>query len=362
MSRPRKFRTADPGPRDRAARLHKQVIVIDGQGTAALLPTALVPPPPVQGKAFLDRALGSGLTAMNVTLGISGVGMGLDNFRSMITTMHGYFCYFELEPDRLLHVVTADDVLRAKREGKLGIIFGCQGLASKIEDDPNLLRILHKLGLRIAQLTYNERNPLGCGCLETPDSGLTQLGRVCIREMNHLGLLIDLAHAGQQTCLDALDLSADPVIVSHANVRALCDNPRNLTDEQIRALAARDGVVGITAYSPFCQVKLGIRPTLTDVIDHIAYVVDLVGVDHVGIGSDFFEGESEVRFERFFRIRYPEVIAQYTLETVYAEGFDGVACFPRLTDGLVKRGFSNEEVRKILGENFLRVFRQVWKA
>lgn len=361
MSRPGTPATQDAGARERAARLHAEAVIIDGQGTAVLLPTALVPPPPRQGKPFLDRALEGGLTAMNVTLGILGVGMGLDNFRSMVTTMHGYFCYFELERGRLLHVLTVDDILRAKGEKKLGVIFGCQGLASKIEDDPNLLRILHKLGLRIAQLTYNERSSLGSGCLETPDTGLSQLGRVCVREMNHLGLLIDLAHAGQRTGLDVLALSADPVIVSHANARARCDNPRNLADEQIRALAARDGVVGITAYSPFCQTKPGVRPTVEDVVDHIAYVADLVGVDHVGIGSDFFEGESEVRFERFFRIRYPEVIAQYTLETVYAEGFDGVACFPRLTEALVRRGFTDAEIRKILGENLLRVFRQVWK-
>ena len=347
---------------DRAVRLHREAVVIDGQGTAVLLPTALVPPPPVNGRSFLERALGSGLTAMNVTMGIGGVGMGLDNFRAMVTTIHGYLCYFELKAERLLHVLTADDVLRAKREGKLGVIFGCQGLASKIEDDPNLLRILHKLGLRIGQLTYNERSSLGCGCLEMPDTGLTQLGRVAIREMNHLGLLVDLAHAGERTSLDVLDLSADPVIVSHANVRALCDNPRNLTDELIRILAARDGVVGITAYSPFCETRPGIRPTLNEVVDHIAYVADLVGVQHVGIGSDFFEGESEVRFERFFRVRYPEVIRQYTLATVYAEGFDGVACFPRLTEALVKRGFTDQEVRKILGENFLRVFRKVWRG
>ena len=347
----------------RAARsVHAGAVVLDAQGTAALLPTALVPPPPVEGKPFLDRALGSGLTAMNVTLGIAGVGMGIDNFRSMVTTIHGYLCYFELERERLVHVLTAGDILRAKREGKLGIIFGCQGLASKIEDDPNLLRILHKLGLRIVQLTYNERSSLGSGCLETPDTGLTQLGRVCVREMNHLGLLIDLAHAGHRTSLDVLDCSTAPVIVSHANARALSDNPRNLADDLIRALAERDGVVGVTAYSPFCETKPGTRPSLGDVIEHMAYLADLVGVGHVGIGSDFFEGESEVRFERFFRVRYPEVIRHYTLGTVYAEGFDGVACFPRLTEGLVQRGFAEREVRQILGENFLRVFRKVWKA
>jgi membrane dipeptidase len=344
-----------------AQQIHREALLVDAQGTAALLPTALVPPPPVDGVPFLDRALLSGLTAMNVTLGISGVGMGVDNFRAMLTTIHGYLCYFELDPSRLLHVLTPDDIVRAKRESKLGIIFGCQGLAAKIEDDPNLLRILHRLGLRIAQLTYNERSSLGSGCLETVDGGLTQLGRVCVREMNHLGLLIDLAHAGERTARDTIDLSSKPAIVSHANVRALCDNPRNLGDDVIRALASRGGVVGLTAYAPFCEKTPGVRPTLTDLVDHIAYVADLVGSAHVAIGSDFFEGESLVRFERFFRVRYPEVIRHYTLSNVYVEGFGGVACFPELTGELVRRGFSRDDVFRILGQNLLRVFRQAWQ-
>jgi membrane dipeptidase len=346
----------------RVARLHEQALLVDGQGTAVLLPTALVPPPPVNGVPFLDRLVASGLTAMNVTMGISGIGIGVDNFRSMVGTIHGYLCYFELEQARLIHVLTADDILRAKRERKVGIIFGTQGLASKIEDDANLLRILHRLGLRVGQLTWNERNSIGCGCLEVPDTGLSQFGRVVVREMNHLGIAIDLAHAGGRTIQETVDRSEQPVIVSHANVRRLTDSPRNLADDVLKSLAGRQGVVGITAYSPFCEAKAGVRPTLKEVVDHIAYVADLVGVDHVGVGSDFFEGESLVRFEHLFRVRYPDVIRHYTIDTVYTEGFDGVACFPRLTEALVERGFADGDVLKILGGNFLRVFRAVWKS
>jgi membrane dipeptidase len=351
-------------PRDsaRAERLHKQAVLVDGQGTAVILPTALVPPPPVNGVPFLDRLVASGVTAMNVTMGISGIGIGVDSFRSMVQTVHGYLCYFELERDRLVHVLTADDILRAKREGKVGIIFGCQGLATKIEDDANLLRILHRLGLRVGQLTWNERNSIGCGCLEVPDTGLTQFGRVVVREMNHVGIAIDLAHAGPRTIQETVELSEQPVIVSHANVRRLTDSPRNLSDDVLKTLASRQGVVGITAYSPFCEAKAGVRPTLTEVVDHIVYVADLVGVDHVGVGSDFFEGESLVRFEHLFRVRYPDVIRHYTLDTVYAEGFDGVACFPRLTEALVDRGLPDGDILKVLGGNFLRVFREVWKG
>jgi membrane dipeptidase len=346
----------------RAARLHQQALLVDGQGTAALLPTSLVPPPPVDGVPFLDRLVASGVTAMNVTMGISGIGIGVDNFRSMVGTIHGYLCYFELEQARLIHVLTVEDILRAKRERKVGIIFGTQGLASKIEDDANLLRILHRLGLRIGQLTWNERNSIGCGCLEVPDTGLTQFGRVVVREMNHLGIVIDLAHAGGRTIQETAEVSEQPVIVSHANVRRLTDSPRNLTDDVLKSLAARQGVVGITAYSPFCEAKPGVRPTVKEVVDHILYVADLVGVDHVGVGSDFFEGESLVRFEHLFRVRYPDVIRHYTIDTVYAEGFDRVATFPRLTEALVDRGLGDDDILKILGGNFLRVFRAVWKG
>jgi membrane dipeptidase len=254
-----------------------------------------------------------------------------------------------------------EDIRRAKRESKVGIIFGCQGLASKIEDDANLLRILHRLGLRVGQLTWNERNSIGCGCLEVPDTGLSQFGRVVVREMNHLGIVIDLAHAGGRTIQETVDRSERPVIVSHANVRRLCDSPRNLADDVLKHLAGGRGAVGITAYSPFCEAKPGVRPTIKEVVDHIAYVADLVGVDHVGVGSDFFEGESLVRFEHLFRVRYPDVIRHYTIDTVYTEGFDGVACWPRLTEALVARGFSDDEILKILGGNFLRVFEEVWK-
>ena len=103
------------------------------------------------------------------------------------------------------------------------------------------------------------------------------------------------------------------------------------------------------------------RPTVNDYIDHVAYVADLVGIDHVGIGSDFFDGESEVRFQKFFKVRYPDIVRNYTLETIYADGFNTPACFPRLTEGLVKRGFSDADILKILGGNFYRVFDTVWR-
>jgi membrane dipeptidase len=343
-----------------AAKLHREAIIVDGQGVALLLPAVLIPPPPLDGQTFLERAAASGVSAMNTTLGLGGIATGRDDLRALLSSIYGYLCYFELEADRVLHVLTADDIERAKREKKLGVIFGVQGLASKIDDDLTLLRILHRLGLRVAQLTHNERNALGCGCLETPDTGLTQLGRACVAELNHVGILVDLAHAGARTAREAIETSTRPCTISHANAFGLRDNPRNVPDEVLRALAARGGVLGVTAYAPFCETAPGVRPKLDDLVSHIEYVADLVGIDHVGIGSDFFETESEIRFARFAR-SYPAATGVYASpDTVYVDGFERIDRFPRLTEALVRRRFSDENVLKVLGRNFLRVFRHAW--
>ena len=334
-------------------------IVIDGMGSAALLPSAQVPPPAIDGKPWLDRALASGLTAMNVTIGVTGVAMGADDFRTVLHTMHGYFCYFDLEP-RLLHVLTTDDIRRAKREGRLGIIFGCQGIATKLDGDPSMILIMARLGQRIMQLMYNEKSALGCGALETEDTGLTEFGRVCIREIDDCRMVVDLAHAGARTAREAIAFARGTPIISHGNVRALTKHQRNVPDDVLKALAERGGVIGITAYAPFCEKAGKGRPTLDDMIDHVAYVADRFGIDHVGIGSDFFEGESWVRFERFFRRRYPSIVGGYNIDTVYAQGFGVVDDFARLPDVMQRRGFSEADAAKVLGGNFLRVFEGVW--
>ena len=334
-------------------------IIIDGQGVAVLLPVVQLPPKKINGEDYITRALKGGLTSLNISLGIEGIGVGVDNFRSFIDTIHSHYCYFEIEP-RLLHILSVSDILKAKKKNKLGVIFGVQGLAKKIDSDPALIRIVHKLGLRIGQLTYNEVCAFGCGYLEKNDTGLTQIGRNCIREMNHIGICVDLSHCGEKTMIDAMNSSNKPVIISHGNPKKLCDTPRNISDDALKELKNCNGVIGVTAYGPLCETKKDVLPKLDDMIDHISYVVDLVGIDHVGIGTDFFESESEVRFESFFKIRYPETFSKYSLENVYFEDFKRVEHFPQLKSKLLKKGFKKEEVSKILGGNFLRVFENVW--
>lgn len=335
-------------------------VLIDGMGTAALLPAAQVPPPARNGQAWLDRALAAGLTAMNVTMGIKGVAQGVDDFRAYLHSVYGYLSYFEIEP-RLLHVQTAADIVLARDTGRLGIIFGCQGLDAKIENDPSLILIMSRLGQRIVQLMYNERSALGSGCLESEDTGLSEFGRVCMREIDDAHMVVDLAHAGARTAREAIEFARGVPVITHANARAVSNHPRNAPDDVLAALAARGGVIGVTAYAPFCEKQKGKRPSLDDVIDHIAYIAERWGIDHVGLGSDFFEGESLLRFERFFRRRYPAIVGDYTLDTIYAQEFGCVDDLPSLQPALRRRGFTDPDIAKVLGGNFLRVFSSVWR-
>ncbi|MGE3147894.1 MAG: dipeptidase, partial [Pseudorhodoplanes sp.] len=261
--------------------------------------------------------------------------------------------------DRIMLIESVADIETAKRENKLGIIFGVQNIAPKIDGDFTLLWNLHKLGLRIAQMTHNDFNGLGYGCLDDDDRGLTQRGKAAVAEMNRIGILVDLAHGGMKTALTAIENSSKPIIISHANARGVTDHKRNITDEVIKALANRGGVLGITFYAPFCQNKKGGHPGIDDVIDHIAYVADLVGVDHVGIGSDQFESESEVRYAAF-AVQFADTQRGFTREGVYAKGLERVELFPKLTEGLLKRGFKDADILKILGGNNMRLFKDVW--
>jgi membrane dipeptidase len=340
--------------------VHAGATLIDTQGVGVLLPHVHLPQPDFEGRSHIERALAGGLTAMNTTIGVGGIASGVDDLRSLLNAMYGYQVYFRLHADQLMPIETVADIGAAKRTGRLGIIFGVQNIAPKIDGDLTLLWNLYKLGLRIAQLTHNDRNALGCGCLEDDDTGLTQFGKAAVREMNRIGMLVDLAHGGMKTARDAIDCSETPIIISHANARGLTGHRRNATDEVIRALAARGGVIGVTFYSPFCQATGGGRPTVADVADHIAYVADLVGIDHVGLGTDHFEAESEVRYAAF-GTQFADTQRGFSRETVYAEGLERVECLPNLTAELLRRRFSDEDIHKVLGGNHLRLFGSVWR-
>jgi len=336
--------------------LHKESIIIDGLFCHFEQP---IPPTTEIPDMWLDHMLASGVTALNYSLIADANPMSM---QSALLTIYEESVMLDAFPDKILHVKSVADLKLAKETKRLGIIFGTQGLAA-VGTEMRYIWILHKLGVRIMQLTYNERSALGCGCMEPNDSGLTRFGQQAIECMNRLGIVLDLSHVGERTSLEAIEHSNDPAIFSHAGVRSLCDNPRNLTDEQIKAVAKKGGVIGVCSHSVFVEKARGKRPTLDDYLDHIDYIIDLVGIDHVGVGTDNFQyGTAFAKIGRMkFERTNPSFFGGYGLEDKHALGFSKWAEWPNLTKGLIGRGFSESDTKLVLGGNFLRVFGGVWK-
>ncbi len=275
----------------------------------------------------------------------------------------------EVADDPRSHLVVArnhQDLRDAWEADRSAIVLWFQD-PHAMENSLELLRVFYELGVRVMQLTYNQSNYLGTGCTEPVDAGLTAFGRTVVREMNSLGMVVDLSHSSRQTALDVLEVSTEPVLFSHANPKALTDSPRNKGDDEIKMVAAGGGVIGLTPWGPLCW-KGKRRPSLDDYLDHIDHVVDLVGVDHVGFGSDNTPDHSTDESGTVEQAElYPGVVAEYNRvvgtrpEVRHAEGFSGPHQVGSLVEGLKGRGYCQAEINKVLGANFLRVFGEVFR-
>lgn len=244
-------------------------------------------------------------------------------------------CFYEemsLNKEIIEPVFCSLDIEKALTHGKIAALLTVEGgeaLMGRLE----VLRIFYRLGVRCLTLTWNGRNELADGVSESnTGGGLTVFGKEVIGEMNRLGMVIDVSHLSSQGFWDVMSHSSQPVIASHSNCSAICEHPRNLEDKQIEALAKKGGVVGLTFYSPFVHTK---KPSLEAWLDHVEHLAMVAGVDCIGIGSDF-DGMDEV-----------------------ISGLRDISDFPLVTEGLLQRGFSEKDVKKILGGNFLRVLKQV---
>lgn len=248
---------------------------------------------------------------------------------------------------------TVADFRQAKERGELAVGLHFQG-GNPIEADLDLIDAFHALGVRVFQLTYNARNFIGDGCLEDANVGLSTFGRKVVRRLDERKIAIDISHVGVRTSLEAIALASGPVVATHANARAVCDSPRNLTDQQIRAVAATGGVIGLCAFPAF--VSSAPEPTLEQLIDHADHISDLVGPAHVGLGLDFaIEDEDDYDYYGYDPRYYPR--PPWTWPAGLGRFFRDA---PNITAALLQRGYTDDEVRGILGENFLRVFAQVW--
>jgi membrane dipeptidase len=305
----------------------------------------------------------SGVTALNLTVGA--LGSGTDVFEQTFKTIGGWEREIDAHPDVLMRIRTAADLERAKKEGRLGIIYGFQD-ATPLGDDPERVKLFSRFGVRILQLTYNRRNLLGDGCLEPANAGLSRLGTQVVEQMNEQGVLVDLSHCGHRTTLDAIAASKKPVAITHAGCAAVADLPRNKTDEELRNLAAKGGVVGIY-FMPFLRTQG--QPMAADLIRHLEHAVDVCGEDHVGIGTD--GGISRVELTPEYVKRFHDDIANRRKLGISAPGeTEGVYTFlpdlntPRRFETLAgllrEKGHSEARVEKILGGNFARLFKEVW--
>jgi len=257
-------------------------------------------------------------------------------FKNYLTYALDAFGFFDeevaLSEGEVVMARSAQDIVAAKQAGKLAVVLAVEN-SDVLEGSLNVLRMLHNVGVRSIGLTHNVRSLAADGNAETDGGGgLTAFGVRLVQEMNRLGMLVDVAHINERGFFDVMAVTQRPALVSHGNCKAVCDHPRNLSDAQVRALAANGGCMGVTFVPQFVDAG---TPTPDRLLDHIDHAVQLAGADHVGIGSDFDGGGTLVK--------------------------DATA-FPEMTDGLLKRGYSEGDVRKILGENHLRVLREALGA
>lgn len=265
---------------------------------------------------------------------------------------------FEANDDLIMPVHHADDILRAQQAGKVGVFFGAQN-CSPIEDDIDMVAVLRQLGLLIMQLTYNNQSLLACGCYESEDSGITRFGRQVIREMNRVGMLIDMSHSAERSTLEAIELSERPVIISHANPFSFHPAKRNKSDKVLGAIAANEGLLGFSAY-PF-HLYNGPDCTLADYCAMIARTVDLMGIERVGLGTDLCQNQPESVLEWMRNGRWSK-------QMDYGEGSASNAGWPRplswlrdsrdfpnLIEGLREQGFHQDEVERIMGRNWVEL-------
>lgn len=301
-------------------------------------------------EVFEDMRKG-GLSGANCTCSI------WEGFRGTMENLARWQGWFAEHGDILLQVRKASDIRRAKDEGKVGIVLGWQNITA-IEDRLEFLALFKALGVGVVQLAYNTQNLVGSGCYESEDGGLSDFGREAIDEMNRLGMLVDLSHVGARTSADAIRHSKKPVCYSHVCPSALKDHPRNKSDEELRFIAEHGGFVGVTMFPAF--LPKGKDSTVDDYVEVIEHVIEVIGEDRVGFGTDFTQGYGPDFFEWLSLDKgYARRVVDFG-ELVYPEGLRTLTDFPNLTAAMEKRGWPEARIRKIMGENWVRLLGEVW--
>jgi len=351
--------------RDHALALHKESIVIDSSVVAVI--------DYVAENMWLDDVLKGGLTATNLTVCMQ------RSFTEALKELMEHSRWAEKNSGRVIVVRKAVDIERAKREGKHGIVYGPQD-SMFLERSVDLLDVAYEHGLRAMQLTYNYQNEVGAGCRERKDPGLSVFGESVVQRMNELGVLIDLSHTGDRTCWDAIEQSRDPVSFTHIIPRRSAperpggyaewanrstglwgsfveySRQRGKPDDMMQACAEKGGVIGVT---PFFAKKAGKSTITDDTLDQLDETIDIVGVDHSGFGSDL-EFPNSLTRAAFIWKNPDRIDVDYFTPMDKTWGYGWLEHMPNFTMGLVARGYSDQDVKKILGMNFVKLFKRVW--
>jgi len=296
-----------------------------------------------------------GVDAVHVTIAYH------ENFRETVLNIEKWNRWFEQFPDLIFHGEWASDVARARDTGRTAIFFGFQN-PSPIEDDIGLVEVLHKLGARFMQLSYNNQSLLATGCYEAEDPGITRMGRQVIKEMNRVGMVVDMSHSADRSTIEAAEISERPIAITHANLHSWQPALRNKRDDVVRAVVDNGGMMGFSLYPHHLQGKSDC--TVDSFCQMIATAADRFGVQHFGIGSDLCQDQPDSIVE-WMRV------GRWTKEIDYGEGSATAPGFPpqpdwfrdnrdfgNIEDGLRRAGFNDTEVAGLMGDNWLRFFDQ----
>ncbi|MGH3518480.1 MAG: membrane dipeptidase [Haloechinothrix sp.] len=318
---------------------HEELVVVDGLQISNW------------NRSVLQELRTGGISGVNATCAV------WEGAEETLRTVGEWYQLAAQNDDIMVLAQTADDIRKAKEEHRVAVLLGFQN-TSPFGDDYRFVEVFSRLGVRIAQLTYNIQNLVGGACYEPEDSGITRFGRTIVSEMNRVGMMVDLSHVGNRTCRDAIEHSESPVAITHSNPTWFLDSPRNKPDDVIRALAQRGGVLGCCLYP---NVLGGPEATLEAFCRMIVRLVEELGPERVALGSDCARNwdDAYVGWLRNGRWQPPHRQSAPTWPD-WPYWFQGPEDFPKLTDGLVCVGLDDSTIAGVLGENWLRLFDRVF--